>query len=322
MAVVIPVYRGATTLRPLVTELRLLTSPTDTPHGRRFRVAEIILVHDNGPDDSASAIRDLADDPQVRAVWLARNYGQHAATLAGIASSSATWVVTMDEDGQHVPGDIGLLIDAACEDEVHLVYGRPEGGMPHATWRNATSRCAKAVARVVAGSDLASFTSFRLIHGSRARAVSAYVGQRTFLDSALTWAIDKSSTCATTKRLEGRAGSGYDLGRLLSHFWTLVLSSGNRPLRIVSGLGVLASIAGFLGAGAIAWRRIGGGYDVPGWASVVITQLVIGGLVLFALGVVAEYIGALLRTVQGRPVYIVVDDPGTGPFGNNSGNEA
>ena len=310
LAVVIPVYGGEHTLEPLVAEIRPLTEVTTTAAGRRYRVVEIILVHDRGPDASAQVIARLCNEPPVRAVWLARNSGQHAATVAGIASSSAPWVVTLDEDGQHVPADIGLLLDRAHAAQVHLVYGRPEEGAPHALWRNATSGAAKWLARTVAGSDLDDFTSFRLIEGPRARAVCAYVGRRTFLDSALRWGIDRSEVHRTTWRPENRARSGYDLNRLLSHFWTLVLSSGNRPLRIVSTVGGVVAATGTLGAGVVAWRRLQPDWDdAPGWASVMVVQLVLGGGVLATLGVLAEYVGALLRIAQGQPLYITVDAP-------------
>lgn len=315
VAVVIPVYRGALTLGPLVDELRPLMKVTTTPGGRCYRVVEVILVHDRGPDGSAEVIARLCEEPAVRAVWLARNSGQHAATVAGIASSSTSWVVTMDEDGQHVPADMGRLVDRALDAQVHLVYGRAEDGAPHPPWRNASSATAKWVARTLAGSDLSDFTSYRLIEGSRARTVCAYVGRRTFLDSALTWGIDRSEVCETSWRLEGRPRSGYDLGSLLSHFWTLVLSSGNRPLRIVSTVGGVVAGAGTVGAGIIVWRRLQPGWDdAPGWASVMVVQLVLGGGVFTALGVVAEYVGALLRIVQGQPLYIAVDSPELDPL--------
>lgn len=315
VAVVIPVYRGELTLEPLVAEIRQLMDVTTTPVGHRFQVVEVILVHDRGPDRSTDVIAKLCEDPGIRGVWLARNSGQHAATVAGIASSSTSWVVTMDEDGQHVPNDIGRLLDTALAAQVHLVYGRPASGAPHARWRNATSSGAKWVARTLAGSEVSDFTSYRLIEGPRARAVCAYVGRRTFLDSALTWGIDRSEVCETSWSEEKRTRSGYDLSRLLSHFWTLVLSSGNRPLRIVSTVGGVVAATGTVGAGIVVWRRVQPDWDdAPGWASVIVVQLVLGGGVLAALGVVAEYVGALLRIAQGQPLYIAVEAPEADPL--------
>ena len=313
---VVPVYQGEATLDRLTKELVPLLDVTCTPEGNRFRVIEILLVNDNGPDNSAAVIRELAASyPAVRPVWLSRNFGQHAATLAGIASSGGAWVVTLDEDGQHAPADIGLLIDAAVSHKAQLVYGQHAEAAPHARWRNLTSAVARRMGRWMAGADMQSFSSFRLILGAPARAVAAYCGPRIYLDSALRWAIGSSENCVVTTRPRWREESGYSFGRLLSHFWTLVLSSGTRPLRIVTFLGMACAALGFLGAAWIVIRHVTTDSVIPGWASLTVALLVMTGLILFSLGVVAEYVGTLLRTVQGRPLYIILDDPDGGPLG-------
>jgi undecaprenyl-phosphate 4-deoxy-4-formamido-L-arabinose transferase len=154
-----------------------------------------------------------------------------------------------------------------------------------------------------------------LVLGAQARSIAAYCGPRTYLDVALRWAIGSSGEVVVRTREEWRDGSGYNLSKLLSHFWSLVLSSGTRPLRIISSIGALVSVGGFVFAGVVLLRAWAGDYDAPGWASVMVTLLVIGGLILLAVGVVAEYLGVLLRSAQGRPLYIVVDDPNDGPLG-------
>lgn len=315
VAAVVPVYRGETTLEQLLSEMEPFFEVGTTPAGHKWQVVEVVLVHDHGPDRSADVIRRLAaEHPQVTPVWLSRNFGQHAATLAGIGSTSSSWVCTLDEDGQHHPADIALLLDAAVADQLPLVYGKHRDRAPHAGWRNFTSSAAKRTAQLIAGADLTSFTSFRLILGSHARSIAAYCGPRTYLDVALTWAIGSSGSVEVTSRPEWRPGSGYTLSRLLSHFWTLVLSGGTRPLRAISTIGAFSALAGFAGAASVIFRAATSGYNVAGWASFMATILVIGGLLLLAIGVVAEYIGVLLRAAQGRPTYVVVDDPNFGPL--------
>ena len=131
----------------LLEELDRLTASALTPGGHRFRVSEVVLVHDSGPDRSDLAIRALAERyGYVRPVWLARNFGQHAATLAGMASTSADWIVTMDEDGQHDPAAIAAMLDAALATASPLVYAAPTNAAPHtrlpqaspAAWRTAS----------------------------------------------------------------------------------------------------------------------------------------------------------------------------------------
>jgi hypothetical protein len=314
ISAIVPVYRGELTLDDLVRRLVALCEQQTTPSGHAFRVVEVLLVFDNGPDRSDVVIRRLTREfHNVRPVWLMRNSGQQAATAAGIASSGSEWVVTLDEDGQHDPGEIARLLDAAIATGSYLVYGMNDK-TPHRLWRNATSRLGKAIARGVAGSELGDFSSFRLMEGHRARAACAFIGPRMHLDVALTWTIDRIARCTVVAQAEGREGSGYSVSSLLSHFWTLVLSSGTRPLRIVSLVGFVAALGGFVGAVVAFWQRLGHGNEVAGWASVFIAVVVMGGLILFALGVVAEYVGTLLRTAQGRPLFVIGDDPAHGPL--------
>ncbi|MCY7300967.1 MAG: glycosyltransferase, partial [Ilumatobacteraceae bacterium] len=297
LAVVVPVFRGADTLDALLAEIEPFFEESATADGHKFRVDEVMLVHDHGPDQSAAVIRALAlRFAQVTPVWLARNYGQHAATLAGIGSSSAEWVVTLDEDGQHAPADIAILLDCAIGQAIPLVYGRHAAGAPHSRWRNISSRLAKRVGRAVAGREIGTYTSFRLVLGAHARSVAAYCGPRTYLDVALRWASGSFQDVVVQTRDEWRSGSGYDLAKLLSHFWSLVLSSGTRPLRIISSIGALVSAGGFVFAAVVLVRAWPSDYNVPGWASVMVSLLGIGGLMLLAIGVVAEYLGALLRS--------------------------
>ena len=153
VSVVSRVYRGATTIAAVVKELESLFSAQMTDDGHMMVVSEVLLVHDNGPDDSPRVIRELeAKHPQVRAVWLTRNFGQHAATLAGMASSGSDWIVTMDEDGQHDPRAIPDFLDTAMREQAGVVYAAPTNPPPHGALRNAASRTTKRLAsRLVPG---------------------------------------------------------------------------------------------------------------------------------------------------------------------------
>ena len=112
VSIVIPVYAGETSLPTLIKEIAPLTQPQATPGGNSFLICEVLLVHDCGPDRSDRTLQALAIEyPFVQPVWLSRNYGQHAATMAGMASATGDWVVTIDEDGQQDPADIGSMLD-------------------------------------------------------------------------------------------------------------------------------------------------------------------------------------------------------------------
>ena len=317
VSVVVPVYAGEDFLDQVVAELAAYTGLRSTPAGRRYRVEEVLLVHDGGWDDSPRIIRSLAlEHGWVRPLWLSRNYGQHAATMAGILESRGDWVVTLDDDGQHDPRYIGAMLDAAVQARSRLVYADPVNPPHHTAFRNATSRWAKRLVDVLAGTEAARFQSFRLIEGQVARAVADRAGAGSYLDVVLGWAVGTVVTTPVELRPEppGRVSS-YDVRGLLAHFRRMVLSTGTKVLRVVAVLGVVLAALGVLLAASAALRQLVDPTGVPGWTSTMVVLLLTAGAVLFALGVVAEYVGLLVTSELGRPLFLRVDDPADGPFG-------
>ena len=141
ISVVIPVYQGEHTLRSVIDELEPLIGGFHTPDGADARLEEVILAYDHGPDASDRVIRELvAEHSWIRPVWLSRNFGQHAATLAGIASSGGEWIVTLDEDGQHDPAYIAQMLDTALRQGADVVYAHPTNPPPHGVMRNEIGR--------------------------------------------------------------------------------------------------------------------------------------------------------------------------------------
>ncbi|MBB3044920.1 glycosyltransferase [Nocardioides soli] len=317
LSVVVPVYRGADTLDALVAELAPLTTAFRTPAGRTARVAEVLLVHDCGPDDSDVVIRRLAAAHDwVRPVWLSRNFGQHAATLAGMASSGGDWVATLDEDGQHDPAYLGPMLDRAMADRADVVYAAPVNPAPHGAFRNVSSRWAKRTLRWLTGNrDAGSFHSYRLVLGEVARSVAAYAGPGAYLDVALGWVARRITTCPVRLRSEGERASGYRLRTLLSHYWHSVLTGGTRLLRAVSVLGLLFATIGFALAVVLMWMRLRHSIHPAGWTSLAVVGLISSGTILLALGVIAEYVGVAVHMAMGRPLYLIVGDSQEGPLG-------
>jgi glycosyltransferase involved in cell wall biosynthesis len=317
LSVIIPVYRGEKTIRSVVEELQAFSDPQDTTNGHRFEIQEILLVHDCGPDGSPAELRALhVEYPNVRVIWLSRNFGQHAATLAGMASSTTDWIVTMDEDGQHDPETIPDMLDTALRERAAVVYADPVNTASHGVLRNAASRTAKAVfVRLLSSGDQPRFSSYRLVLGQIGRSVAAYGGSGVYLDVALGWVTQRFARCSTRLRDEGERTSGYTMRSLASHFWRLVLSSGTRPLRLVSAMGFAVALVGFIAALLVVIGRIAGVIEVEGWASLSILILVGTGLVLFSLGLVAEYVGLAAGMALGKPAFLIVDDIDVGPLG-------
>ncbi|APA99753.1 glycosyltransferase [Nocardia seriolae] len=312
VSVVVPVYRGEETIAALVSELDKLGEPVTTPRGATFRVEEIVLVHDHGPDRSDVVLQELAATyPQVRVVWLSRNYGQDAATIAGMAAAQGDWTVTMDEDGQHDPAFIADFLDAALSTRADLVYSKPVNTRPHGFLRNITSRGAKLVlATLFAFPDSTRFESYRLIRGDIARQLARVASNGVYLDVALTWVVGEVAQVPVQLRAEGREESGYNYRRLFSLFWKMVLCSGTRGLRLVSMLGLTLALGGLGMAGWVVYHALtDNDGDPAGWASLMTVLLLCSGAVLFSLGLIAEYLGVALHVLVGKPLYLTVETP-------------
>lgn len=311
VSVVIPVYRGELTLESLLQQIESIASEHVTPAGHRVEICEVLLVHDCGPDRSDLTIQRLAELHHfVRPIWLSRNYGQHAATLAGMAGAVGDWVATLDEDQQHDPRYLNAMIDTAIAENLQVVYARPTNAAPQAWWRNAASRLAKTLANFLMGEPTTGhFSSFRLVQGEIARSLAAYCGSGVYLDVALRWIVATVGFCPVQLQTRQTRPSGYSLRRLLHHFSVLVLTSGARPLRFISLMG-LASIglAGVI-AGYALYAKLSGKVPVAGWTSLIIVIVFFSGCILTALGVIAEYLALTVSISMGKPLYVVTTSP-------------
>lgn len=310
ISIVIPVYRGEKTLAFLLRELELFTKKQTSKKGTEFVISEVLLVHDCGPDKSDKTIEELAHTYAfVKPVWLTRNYGQHPATLAGMASATGDFVVTMDEDGQQDPAAIGDMLDTALQG-YQLVYALPINPPPHGVVRNTLSITAKKIAAFLLGNKTVTyFNSFRFIDGGIARSLAAYCGSGVFLDVALFWITRSVTQCPVTLRKEMDRPSGYSFLRLVRHFWQLMLTSGTKPLRLITILG-FSSLLLAIGIALYAlYVKFALQVPVQGWASIVIVVSFFSGCILTSLGVIAEFLAVTMSIVMGKPLYLVSPKP-------------
>ena len=316
VSLLIPVYRGEKTLPSLIDEIIPLTHKQITPAGNHFVICEVLLSHDCGPDQSDRVIESLVDRYAfVRAIWLSRNFGQHAAILAGMASATGDWVVTVDEDGQQAPEDIGRMLDCALADSLQLVYAQPTNQPPHGWLRNTLSRTVKTLATKLLGdSAIGRFNSFRLIDGEISRNLAAYCGSGVYLDMALFWITGRVGHCPVELRSELDRPSGYSYIKLLSHFWHLLLTTGTRPLRFITlmGIGSIALAASI--AGYALYAKYFSQVPVQGWTSLVIVVSFFSGSILTALGIIAEYLAVTTSILMGKPLYVVTTKPTRSPL--------
>jgi polyisoprenyl-phosphate glycosyltransferase len=305
VSVVVPVFLAGSALLATVDELLEAARSFALGDNVQLQLDEVVLVVDNPglPTAEREAVIDLEGrDGRIRAIWLTRNFGQHAATVAGIVSTNGDWVISMDEDGQHDPAQIPRMVRTAAASNAPLVYAKPTNPPPHGRFRNAASFVAKRVFRWLSGAR-EDFHSFRLMEGSIARSACAYIGESVYLDVAMRWSCGEPASCPMPMRDElGR--SSYRMRQLLSHFWRMVLSTGTRPLRLIAVAGVGVALAGIGVAAFVVEQRVTGALHTPGWTSVMLAMLILDGGLLITLAVVAEYVGFAVRNSIGKPLYV------------------
>jgi undecaprenyl-phosphate 4-deoxy-4-formamido-L-arabinose transferase len=227
-----------------------------------------------------------------------------------MASATGDWVVTIDEDGQQDPSDIGRLLDFALTGAWQVVYAQPTNPPPHGFARNIASHLAKSVANKWLGNGFTGkFNSFRLIDGEIARTQAAYSGNGVYLDVGLCWIAGRIGYCRLRLRNEHERPSGYSFVKLVGHFWKLILTTGTRPLRLITVVGFLSIFLAMGIAGFALYGKYHTDAPVQGWASMLIVMSFFSGCILAALGVIAEYLAVTMGIAMGKPLYVVATKP-------------
>jgi len=298
-SVVVPVYQGEATLRPLTLQLRAFFREL----GQTF---ELIFVCDGGPDNSWQVIQEVRDElgaEQIKAVQLSRNFGQHNALLCGFGHAQGRFIITMDEDLQHRPADIGRLIRRQAEADYDVVYGKYEA-LQHSGFRNFTSRAMRRLLRAGIPDLHPDYSAFRLIKTEVARQCLEMRNSYTFLDGYLIWVTNRITSVPVVhqERLAGQ--SAYTVGKLLTHSINIFTTFSDLPIRLLS----ITSVAVFLLTSAysvyVLVRKLLFNDFLLGFPSLIISIGFGVGLLLLGMGILGEYIHRINLKTTRRPNFI------------------
>lgn len=305
VSIVIPCYRSELTLREVVEGI--FGSLTQAPVVRDF---EVVLVVDGSPDGTAGVARELAaEHPEVRAVELRRNYGQHSALLAGIARARYDVVVTMDDDLQHLPEEIPLLLGPLAAGTADLVYGVPEVE-EHGVLRSAASRAVKrglAMAGAPKAEDVSSFRAFRT---ELREGLAAVPDPYASVDVLLSWATVSVDRVTVRMRHRSVGTSSYTFRSLVRHAINMITGYSNVPLRLVTYLGLLLAVVGLVLAVTVVIKYLVNDTTVAGFTTLAAMIAMFSGAQMLSLGVIGEYLGRLHTRSMGKPTYLVRSDTG------------
>ncbi|MFI6511243.1 glycosyltransferase family 2 protein [Streptosporangium sp. NPDC050855] len=305
VSVVIPCYRSARTLPALVTGVVAVLRELSVRY-------EVILVVDGSPDDTWRAATELAQRVEgVRALHLSRNYGQHNALVAGIREAECEVVVTMDDDLQHPPGQIPLLLAALEDDGLDLVYGVPHRE-EHGLVRNLASRSVKtAMAGGLGIRTARTISAFRAFRTRLRDGFQQLSGPHACVDVALSWATTRVGAVGVEMSERGHGRSNYTPGMLLRHAVNMLLGYSAAPLRAASYLGFLIGTVGLLLGGVVLWRFASGDTTVAGFTTIASMITLFSSAQLISVGVLGEYVGRIHGNGMGRPTYVVCERVGS-----------
>src|ERR1700760_2738336 len=294
LSIVIPVYRGATTIARLVDALSKLS-----PAGG----LEIVLVNDGSPDNSGDVCRCLVTSARVPLTYIehARNYGEHNAVMTGLRHARGDFVITMDDDLQNPPEEVIKLYDHARLGGWDVVYTR-YAVKQHDGWRNLGSRFANAVAdRLLDKPKGLYLSSFRCMSALVVEAVTRYSGPYPYVDGLIMQVTQRIDSIEVRHLPRPEGASNYTLRRLVRLWLNLATSFSLAPLRLATFAGIGMAALGALGAAATIFEVLYL-HDTPsGWASTMTVILLVGGVQSMILGVLGEYVGRTFLSANGKP---------------------
>lgn len=297
VSVVVPVYGGSSALAELCARLAVAMEPTGLDY-------EVILVDDRGRPESWEKICAVAaQHPNVQGLRLGRNFGQHAATICGIAHARGEWIITMDDDLEHPPESVPAVLAAGDEDHP-LVYGVFKK-RTHAAYRNLSSELMRRLLKRAFPDINEDYCSFRAIHAPLAKQLAKFGLNRPYIDGMLSWLTSSTRSVIVPHEQRHHGESAYTLSKLLSHATNIFVTFSHLPLRIATFSGAALAILSFLYILYVIYGRLSGSITNPGYASLMSVVLFACGIQLLILGVVGEYIGRLMGATFRRPMYVV-----------------
>lgn len=313
---VIPCYRSEQTITHVVDEIhRTLAKLSEYDY-------EIILVNDCSPDNTFEVIRELCEkDSRITGINLAKNFGQHAALMAGFRHVQGDVVVCLDDDGQTPADEVGKLL-CGIEKGSDVVYAK-YNHKKHSTFRNFGSHVNELMTRMMLGKPKELFIS------------SYFAAKRFIIDEVIRYENSypyviglvlrstKKITNVEVNHREREVGtSGYTLKKLLGLWFNGFTSFSVQPLRIATVMGVSFAVLGFIYAIYTIIKKFVNSAVPLGFSSLMSAILVIGGMVMIMLGLIGEYIGRIYITLNNSPQYVIREVVNELRLENESGKES
>lgn len=300
VSVVIPCYNSEKSIREVV---ELTMEEFRTIQGYEV---EFVLVNDNSRDGTFREITALAEQyPNVRGISLMRNFGQHNALMCAMNYTHGDLILGMDDDMQTHPSQIRKILEKQTEG-YDLVYGVYEKSA-NSAGKNLTSWFNKVSSRALLGrpKDIRS-SNFWLITDKVRREVIKYRNYNPYVDGLFFRTTHNVGNVTIQHHKREYGSSNYTLKKMMK-LWMAYWNYSVLPLRIASVLGAFTSLIGFIAAVWTVIHRLIDPTITVGWSSTVSIMLIFFGFILLVLGIIGEYIGEIVLSINSTPQFVIRD---------------
>ncbi len=301
VTVLVPVKDEEAAIPTFVARVGAILDGLAATHG----AAEMLFVDDGSTDGTLAAIRAArAVDGRVVALSLSRNFGKEAALSAGLDHARGACVVPIDVDLQDPPELIAPMMDLWRQgwDVVYGVRRRASDGIAKRLSAHWFYRVHNAMTRYKIPEHAG---DFRLLDRAVVDVLTALPERNRFMKGLFNWAGFQQTAIAYDRVPRAEGTTKFRPWQLWSLAVDGITSATTLPLRIWSYLGGLLALASIVYAVFVVARTLIGGVDVPGYASLLVAVLFLGGVQLLSLGILGEYVGRIFTEVKRRPVYVV-----------------
>lgn len=299
---VIPCYRSEHTLEHVVDELE---ETMKRPRLAASYEYEIILINDCSPDNTLGTIKKLcAKKSYIKGIAFARNFGQHAALMAGLRQSAGDYVVCLDDDGQTPADEVDKLLDK-LEEGFDAVYAKYEHKQ-HSGFRNLGSKVNELMTRILLEKPKELYlSSYFAVKRFIVEDMIRYENSYPYVIGLVLRATKNITNVVVNHREREEGTSGYTLKKLLGLWFNGFTAFSVKPLRIATCIGGVSAIVGFLyGIYTIIKKFVNP--DVPmGFSSTMAVLVFFGGMIMIMLGLIGEYIGRIYISLNNSPQYVI-----------------
>jgi glycosyltransferase involved in cell wall biosynthesis len=306
LSIVIPVFNeegGLTALHERVSDVarRLRAS--------RRLACEVIYVDDGSSDSTLAIARTLpADALDVQVVSLSRNFGKEAGLLAGLDHARYGAVLFMDGDGQHPPTLVETLVGYWLDQDYDVVYTAKAHRENEPVLRRVAVKCFYSLINWGARQPIPEDAGdFRLLSPRAAAALRQLPERNRFFKGLASWIGFRQIRVDYEPAARAHGTTKWNFGALMGLSIEGLTSFSVAPLRLASLLGLLMAFAALIFGVQILIETVIYGQSVPGYPSMVVGLMVLGGVQLIMIGIVGEYIGKILSELKARPVYFVAE---------------